>query len=78
MKNSKFLKILLSVNAVIALENKTEELPAGCRWTEWVNSDHPSKIDDFSSIDGKFSYLKLLRGLSDLRTMDHSLWSKHN
>ena len=53
MKNSKFLKILLSVNAVLALENKTEELPAGCRWTEWVNSDHPSKIDEFSSIDGK-------------------------
>ena len=70
MKNSKFLKILLSVNAVIALENKTEELPAGCRWTEWVNSDHPSKIDEFSSIDGKLSYLKLVRGLSDLRTMD--------
>ena len=55
MKNSKFLKILLSVNAVLALENKTEELPAGCRWTEWVNSDHPSKIDEFSSIDGKAS-----------------------
>ena len=44
----------MSVSAVVALENKTEELPAGCRWTEWVNSDHPSKIDDFSSIDGKF------------------------
>ena len=53
MKNSKFLKLLISVNAVLALENKTEELPDGCRWTEWVNSDHPSKIDEFSSIDGK-------------------------
>ena len=53
MKNSKFLKFLLSVSAVLALENKTEELPDGCRWTEWVNSDHPSKIDEFSSIDGK-------------------------
>ena len=55
MKNSKFLKLLISVNAVLALENKTEELPDGCRWTEWVNSDHPSKIDEFSSIDGKAS-----------------------
>ena len=55
MKNSKFLKLLISVNAVLALENKTEELPDGCRWTEWVNSDHPSKIDEFSSIDGKTS-----------------------
>ena len=45
--------MLLSVNAVVALENKTEVLPDGCRWTEWVNSDHPSKIDEFSSIDGK-------------------------
>ena len=54
MKNSKILKMLLSVNAVVALENKTEVLPDGCRWTEWVNSDHPSKIDEFSSIDGKF------------------------